>query len=688
MLLVEIESLPDRISDFEAVEKGYSEGIRHAVGRLSAGMSVLIRCEKAIIPFLQQILKKKLKGFGKEISIIDGRDDSDRTGASRISSIVTGLRSLIYSTDTETVHILPYIDVITSLSHGGLSMEGKEIMTIIHENPYLVLAAFEDPDFPLPDIICQAFPAKVEMLGIDRRILRHLVTSEEARKFSSGKINLMDLYGMVSGLNPVRLREILKVFSSKADLDPNNPGMLDSYRKELRSYTVDSSAGLSTVNLNNDIAGYSGVKALIRENILDLLRGCLETDDEKAVAERESVIPRGIILHGPPGTGKTLFAKGIAEALNATVHSVSGPELKSKWVGEGEANVRRLFSRARATAPSVIVFDEIDSIASARTTAASDGGTQAAHSMVNQLLTEMDGFRKGELVFVIGTTNFPQSIDPAFLRPGRFELSVEIPYPEWDDRLAILTHYSETLGLGLSIGQLEVLAGRTGRLTEGGTPHSGDHLCAVMRDLKRKLIRSGGALTDLDAAIAGTGTMDGLTQEEERVVAIHEAGHVLMFVATGRIAEIKRVSIDGGMSDSLGEVVSESRKRALFTRAHLHESIMISLGGYAAELEIFSQTSTGASSDLSSATRTAESMVLTLGMGGIGVPRTYTDPEGRMNPYFNELVSPQMDAILLGALKEAREWLKGHRRELESIASALISRRTLSPFELGEILEA
>src|SRR5436305_2510140 len=161
----------------------------------------------------------------------------------------------------------------------------------------------------------------------------------------------------------------------------------------------------------------------------------------------EELIPKGMIFWGPRGTGKTLFAKAMAAALGAAVTVVSGPELKSRWVGESEDNLRQIFHRARLSAPSVIVFDELDSFASARGTYTGSG---VEHSMVNQFLTEMDGFHKEEMVFVIGTTNFAEILDPALLRPGRFEFHLHIPYPENDDRREILKIYDKKMRLQMA----------------------------------------------------------------------------------------------------------------------------------------------------------------------------------------------------------------------------------------------
>src|SRR4029079_17961577 len=161
--------------------------------------------------------------------------------------------------------------------------------------------------------------------------------------------------------------------------------------------------------------------------ILAILAAKDRLADPAHIERIERLIPGGMIFWGPPGTGKTLFAKAMATALGAAITIVSGPELKSKWVGESEENTPQLLHRARQSAPSIIVFDELDSFASARGTYEGSG---VEHSMVNQLLTQMDGFHKEEMVFVVGTTNFVEALDPALLRPGRFEFHLHIPYPD------------------------------------------------------------------------------------------------------------------------------------------------------------------------------------------------------------------------------------------------------------------
>ncbi len=582
MLEVILNELPRQISTFEAVEQCYQEQIRFLTSRVNEGVSVIVRCEKQIVPYLQSIIKRRLSANGKTMAIIDGRNtDKEETNRSRLSSTVNMLRNLLNNTEPNKIFVLPYLDIITSAAQGMLTMEAREIMTIIHENPMLTLVAFEDPNFPFPELIEQAFPARCEMLGIPRNKISLLITETEAKKFGKDSLNLMGLFKYVSGLNPVRFREIMGIFAKKPDYNPNMPEMLSSYLNELRDYTACSGASLSEINLNEDIAGYEYVKTKIQENILNIMLMSAKLTEEKEIKQLESIIPRGLIFYGPPGTGKTLFAKGIAEAMNAAIYIVNGPELKSKWVGEGEANIRQLFARARATAPSVIVFDELDSIASARSGHSSDGASEASHSMVNQLLTEMDGFKNEQTVLVIGTTNFLSSLDMAFLRPGRFEYQIEIPYPKWEDRKKILELYNNKYETSITDNDIERLAGWTGRATSTGTPHTGDHLCALIKAFKRYLINNQKVQSDentFNQWLESITPKNVLSESEANIVATHEAGHALVFYMYKRNKELNRITIESSGSDSLGRVESKLTSNNLFTENFLKSEIGICLG--------------------------------------------------------------------------------------------------------------
>ena len=354
-----------------------------------------------------------------------------------IGTMISQLREAVRGAVERRVVVLPHLDLLTT-SQGGLTAEAREVIPLLYENPELVWLGFKDPSFPLPHVIENLFPHRISLLGIGRDRLRHLVTRKESRKFGR-EFNPWALYKYVSGVNAVRLRKLLSTLEGEdypADptqrLPPAPPG-------HARRHAGSARASAST----SDIGGYAKVKERLRSEILDVLarKDQLHRAEEQIKAI-EDLIPKGMIFWGPPGTGKTLFAKAMASAIGAAITVVSGPELKSKWVGESEENLRQIFHQARQSAPSIIVFDELDSFASARGTYT---GTGVEHSMVNQLLTEMDGFHKEEMVFVVGTTNFVESLDPALLRPGRFEFHLHIPYPDDEARREILRIYDRKM---------------------------------------------------------------------------------------------------------------------------------------------------------------------------------------------------------------------------------------------------
>ncbi|MGB1277683.1 MAG: ATP-binding protein, partial [Nannocystaceae bacterium] len=373
---------------------------------------------------------------------------------------------------------------VLATTHTGLTLEAREAIPLLYENPEALLLGFRDPSFPIPKVIEGVFAARREIIGLPRDCLQQLVTQREARTIDADTFDPFALYKYVSGLNPIRFRKLMGSVGLRREALPGRP-QGDSVYREVRSQTAGEEFELPNVDLDSDIGGYHEVKQRIREELLELVqrRDALQTGDE--IRALESLLPRGIIFHGPPGTGKTFFAKAIASALGATVLVVSGPELKSKWVGESEENLRRVFRRARKAAPAVIVFDEIDAFAHARGTYEGSG---VEHSMVNQLLTEMDGFRSSEMLLVVGTTNFLESVDGALLRPGRFEFLIEIPPPSTEDRREIIDLYNRKFGLGLSDGLKEHLVRRTDGVAdrENGSAFTGDHLYAVCRALKRQ----------------------------------------------------------------------------------------------------------------------------------------------------------------------------------------------------------
>src|SRR5438067_3612753 len=435
------KDLPASLTPEQAVEAAYSHELADVAGKLVRGLPVLVECDKELAPYLFMNLRGRLREAKLQSIYLDGRQQQGQQQGAMpmglIGTMIGQLRDAVRGAVEKRVVVLPHLDLLTT-SQGGLTGEAREVIPLLYENPELVWLGFKDPSFPLPKVIENLFPCWTSILGISRNRLRHLVTQKESRKFGRS-FSPWQLYKYVSGVNAVRLRKLLSTLEGE-----DYPADPKRAYAQVRQATLSGTMEIPSVDLEKDIGGYTKVKQRLKAEILDTLAKRDQTTDADEMSRLEELIPRGMIFWGPPGTGKTYFAKAIAASIGAAITIVSGPELKSKWVGESEENLRQIFHKARQSAPAIIVLDEIDSVATARGTYTGSG---VEHSMVNQLLTEMDGFHKDELVFVVGTTNYVESLDPALMRPGRFEFHLHIPYPDDDARRAIFQIYNRKMRL-------------------------------------------------------------------------------------------------------------------------------------------------------------------------------------------------------------------------------------------------
>src|SRR5262245_36000963 len=486
-VIIPESELAAQLTPEQAVEAAYATELAEIASKLQRGLPCLVECDKDLGPFLFLNVRARLREGGLRCIYLDGRPrQEDQPGPmpmGLIGTMISQLREAVRGAIERRVVVLPDLDLLTT-SQGGLTSEAREVIPLLYENPELVWLGFKDPSFPLPKVIENLFAHRTSILGIPRPRLRHLITQKEARKFGR-QFNPWTLYKYVSGVNAVKLRKLLSTLEGEDyPADPKH-----AYR-QLRQATLTGTLEIPDVKLDDDIGGYKKVKEQLRKEILDVLAMKDRTTNADDVKAMEELIPRGMIFWGPPGTGKTFIAKAMASALGAAITVVSGPELKCKWVGESEERLRQIFHKARASAPAIIVFDELDSFATARGTYTGSG---VEHSMVNQLLTEMDGFHKEELVFVIGTTNFVESLDPALLRPGRFEFHLHIPYPDADARREIVKIYDKKMALKMNEEAIDYAVKRTGDgyQTAQGTAFSGDHINALCRGIARLRMRTG-----------------------------------------------------------------------------------------------------------------------------------------------------------------------------------------------------
>ena len=689
------QSLPQELSAEQSVELAYADTLADSFDDLQRGLPVLIECEKDLAPFVFMNLRGRLKQAGLQCSYLDGRPrpgQSTDQNCGLVGTMILQLRDAVRGAVEKRVVVLPHLDLLTT-SQGGLTSEAREVIPLLYENPELVWLGFKDPSFPLPAVIENLFPRRRNMLGIPRAKLGQLVTQREARKFGR-QFNPWALYKYVSGMNAVRLRKLLATVEGE-----DYPADPRRVYKQIRSVTASGNLEVPNIDLDSQIGGYPKVKARLKAEILDVLarKDTLTNADE--IARIEKLIPRGMIFWGPPGTGKTLFAKAMATVIGAAITIVSGPELKSRWVGESEERLRQVFHRARASAPAIIVFDELDSFAAARGTYTGSG---VEHSMVNQLLTEMDGFHADELVFVVGTTNFVEAIDPALLRPGRFEFHLHIPHPDAQDRREILEIYNRQMELQLDAEAIEFAVKRTGEFVENaaaGTRFTGDHINALCRALGRMRLRdnaSGPSTSDLvDRALTEWVERPKMTLSEQRVVATHEAGHAVCAMYCPHSPPIDRISIRGDMAGALGFVrYQDPSRKYVVTRGELLDDLCVLMGGREAEQLLLEDLSIGSAGDLERATEIARALVEEFGMGGdaVGLGRHVTaasrrEPQRQYSPAQLEAIDRQVRQLLEEARSRAAKILGDQRPLVETLRDMLLEHQVIDAKTLNAKLK-
>ncbi|HZV05382.1 MAG TPA: AAA family ATPase [Gemmataceae bacterium] len=684
-ILIKETDLPQELTAEQAVESAYSTELAEVTSKVQRGLPALIECDKDLAPFLYMNLRNRLRAVNLRCLYLDGRPRQEEQGGAMpmgmMGTMISQLREAVRGPVERRIVVLPHLDLLTT-SQGGLTTEAREVIPLLYENPELVWVGFKDPSFPLPQVIENLFPHRVSLLGIRRNRLRHLITRKESRKFGR-EFNPWALYKFVSGINAVRLRKLLSTLEGEDY--PANP---QSAYRQLRQATLGGTLEVPNIRFDEDIGGYVKVKDQLRNEVLNLLARKEQLTGEESIRAIEELIPKGMIFWGPPGTGKTLFAKAMAAEIGAAVTIVSGPELKSKWVGESEENLRQIFHKARQSAPSIIVFDELDSFASARGTYTGSG---VEHSMVNQLLTEMDGFHREEMVFVVGTTNFVEILDPALLRPGRFEFHLHIPYPDADARREIIRIYDRKMELKMSEETLEYTVKRTGHgyLTPQGTPFSGDHINALCRSIARLRLREerddASTPKDVERALTEYQDRPKMTRAEERVLATHEAGHAICSLFCKHTPPIERITIESDNPWAFGYVRHQDpAHRYIRTRNEYLDAICVALGAREAETLLLDDLSMGAVGDLETATAIARELVEVHGLGGpeVGVARFVSDKDERQRRAdLSENQKDALDRAVRAILEEGRlraaEILRQNLALLESLRDLLMEKKTI-----------
>jgi len=406
-------------------------------------------------------------------------------------------------------------------------------------------------------------------------------------------------------------------------------------------------------------------------------------------------IPRGVLLFGPPGTGKTLLAKAVAGEANVPFFSISGSDFVEMFVGVGASRVRDLFEQAKASAPAIVFIDEIDAVGRHRG-AGLGGGHDEREQTLNQLLVELDGFDSKSGVIVIAATNRPDILDPALLRPGRFDRQIMAPRPDLRGRHAILQVHAKGKPLGDAI-DLEVLA----RQTPGFTGADLANLINEAALLSARRDKSEIGMAELEEAIdrilAGPERKSHILSREEReLTAYHEGGHALVGFALPNADPVHKVTIiprgrAGGYTKSLPEADRDYQRRT-----ELVDRLAVTLGGRAAEEIIYDDPSTGAHNDIEQATKLAKAMVMEYGMSDRLGPMRYGQAQGEVflgrdyahsQDYSNDvaaLIDDEIRLLIFQARDEAREILVTHIDALHRVAEMLLDKETIGRDELAE----
>ncbi|MBM2620967.1 ATP-dependent zinc metalloprotease FtsH [Actinoplanes sp. LDG1-06] len=426
-----------------------------------------------------------------------------------------------------------------------------------------------------------------------------------------------------------------------------------------------------------DVAGIEEVEKEVTE-IVDFLR---EPDKYRKLGAQ---IPHGVLLSGPPGTGKTLLARAVAGEAKVPFFSISASEFIEAIVGVGASRVRDLFDQAKKVAPSIIFIDELDAIGRARGSAQSLGGNDEREQTLNQILTEMDGFTGSEGVVVLAATNRSEVLDPALLRPGRFDRRVVVSPPDLAGRRAILAVH--TRGVPLASGvDLDGIAATTPGMVGADLKNLVNEAALLAARRGHTQVENADFTDALEKVVLGTVRGIMLTAGEKERTAFHESGHALLGMLTPGADPVRKISIIP-RGQALGVTFqSPSTDRYGYSAKYLRGRIIGALGGRAAEEVVFGDMTTGAESDLDQVSNIARQMVGRWGMSEAIGPVTVLPPPGRESPLgldgvapaTKELIDAEVRKIVEACYAEALELLRSHRPQLDSLARRLLETETL-----------
>ena len=463
-----------------------------------------------------------------------------------------------------------------------------------------------------------------------------------------------------------------------------NPMM--SFGKSNAKRYIPSQTGIKF----SDVAGEDEAKELMAELVSYL-------HDPKKYAEIGAKMPKGALLVGPPGTGKTLLAKAVAGEANVPFFSIAGSEFVEMFVGMGASKVRDLFKEAEKNAPCIVFIDEIDTIGKKRDGSGLTGNDEREQTL-NQLLTEMDGFDSSKGVLILAATNRPDSLDPALLRPGRFDRRIPVELPDLQGREAILRVHAKNVRCQNGIN--------FGAIAKASAGASGADLANMVNEAALRAVRMGKHAIDqtdleesVEVVLAGYKKKNQiLTEKEKMMVAYHEIGHALVAASQTHSAPVTKITIIPRTSGALGYTMQvDEEEKNLVTKEELENKIVTLCGGRAAEEVIFHTITTGAANDIEQATKIARAMISTYGMSEqfpmVALQTTNNqylggDTSTACSPDTSKAVDDLVVALVKDSYNKAKQILTDNLSKLHELARVLYQEETITGNEFMEILEA
>ncbi|MFC2044370.1 ATP-dependent zinc metalloprotease FtsH [Chloroflexota bacterium] len=565
---------------------------------------------------------------------------------------------------------------------------------------FLVSDSQKPTEIGLDEVIAISQSGKIQELVLDKEAL--LITTTEGKKLKTfvGNLNYLDLkalglkldavvYGhkpsgmdwgnLLIGFLPLLLFGALLFFLFSRARGANNQAF--SFGRSRARLQLAS----KPTTTFEDVAGVDEAK----QELFEVVEFLKSREKFQSLGAR---IPKGVLLVGPPGTGKTLLAKAVAGEADVPFFSISGSEFVEMFVGVGAARVRDLFEQAKRHAPCIIFVDEIDAVGRHRG-AGMGGSHDEREQTLNQILTEMDGFDTGTSVIVLAATNRPDILDPALLRPGRFDRRVILDRPDILGRIAILKVHAKDKPLAESVN-LEVLARETAGFSGADLANLVNEAAILAARRDKKAVEMKEFEESIDRVLAGPERKSRrISSKEKEITAYHEAGHAMVAKKLPNADPPHKISIVA-RGIALGYTKTLSEDRYMWARSKCSDDLAVWLGGRAAEEQMFGDVTTGAQDDIKRATELARKMVTDFGMSKKLGPRTFGDKQelvflgkeiSEQKDYGDKVadaIDKEISSIINNAYKVAKKILAENREKLIHLAQKLITEETIENEEL------